>query len=510
MFNIIKSLNFIFIFFIIKIRLTNNYIFFPFKLTNSKLNITYDDSSNFVNKFLSELDKNRIYTKIIIGEPKKEVAMFLTMEDSYFRILKNFCPKEVISSYNPYFSKTFKINDEYSFSVSDLLDTKIANDTFSFYKDSKLKDKLEINFDFLIANETLNDPDNYIPDSYCGKIGLLKKPFYPYAYINFIDYAKKIKKIFDSYQWGIFFFDKEKSYNIDEEIQKEYDGCCILGINDDDYLNIFRTNNINRVYQLISKAAGIEGKFDEVYFYSKEQIINLSELKFEINVDHNYIICMKDYYENIKKHYFNKYIENNICKERYSSLIYRAMQYMIVCDSTIKEDLKNFPTLYFVHKELNFTFTLDYKDLFFELNNRIYFLAIYRDSFNTLWNFGSLLIKKYPFMFDQDRKTLYFIRLKKYENYPFIPGKEKTDNSTNPSDKNIPKEEKKESFWSKYKEYILLGCLFIFLIIGGILGYIFGRKVWEKHRKARANELEDNYEYKDENEDEDKLSKIIN
>ena len=509
MFNYIKLINTIFIFFIIFIKNANNYIIFPFKLTNSKLNITYDDSSNFVNKFLSELDKNRIYTKIIIGEPKKEVAMFLTMEDSYFRILKNFCPKEVISSYNPYFSKTFKINDEYSFSVSDLLDTKIANDTFSFYKDSKLKDKLEINFDFLIANETLNDPDNYIPDSYCGKIGLLKKPFYPYAYINFIDYAKKIKKIFDSYQWGIFFFDKEKSYNIDEEIQEKYDGFYIIGLTDNDYLNLFKTKEVLSVYQLISKTSSIGGQLDEIYFYSsKDTIIYLNELEFEINIDHNFIVCMKDYFDNIKTHYFNKYIDNNICQERNSLLLNRDIIYLIVCNLTIKEDLDNFPSLYLNSRQLNFTFTFNYKDLFFELNNRIYFLVIYRDSINTVWNFGSLLIKKYPFMFDQDKNTLHFIKLKKYQNNP-IGQNENIDNSTTPNDKNIQKEKNKKSFWSQYKEYILFGCLFIFLIIGVIFGYIFGRKIWEKRRKTRANELDDNFDYTKEDSD-DKFSEIIN
>jgi hypothetical protein len=223
-------------------------------------------------------------------------------------------------------------------------------------------------------------------------------------------------------------------------------------------------------------------------------------------------VCNKEYYNNIKKQYFNKYLDNKICQERFSSLIYMANQYLIVCDLSIKEDLNNFPNLYLNYKQLNFTFNLDYKDLFFEFNDKIYFLIIYKDSFNTIWNFGSLLIKKYPFMFDQDRKTLYFIKLKKYENYPIQPDKEKTDNTTNPSDKDISKEESKEnkeSFWNKYKFYILLGCLFIFLIVGAILGYIFGRKVWEKHRKARANELEDNFEYTDEN-DEGKFTKIIN
>ena len=71
MLNNIKLINSIFIFLIISINLSNNYIIFPFKITNSKLNITYDDSSNFVTRFLSEIDKNRIYTNVSIGEPKK-------------------------------------------------------------------------------------------------------------------------------------------------------------------------------------------------------------------------------------------------------------------------------------------------------------------------------------------------------------------------------------------------------------------------------------------------------
>ena len=377
MLNNIKLINSIFIFLIISINLSNNYIIFPFKITNSKLNITYDDSSNFVTRFLSEIDKNRIYTNVSIGKPKKNVILFLTLEDSYFRILKNFCPKEMNSSYNPYFSKTFHINHEFSFSVSDLIDTMIANDTIFFYKDSKLKEKLEINFDFLIVNESSIDNIDYIPNSYCGKIGLFKYFFHPYSYINFIDYSKKVKKIIDSYQWGIFFFDKEKSYNVDEEITKEYDGFYIAGLNENDYLYFFNSIKITSAYQSMPKATTIGGKFDEIYYYnSKDNIIYLNELNFEINIDHNFIVCMKNYFENIKQSYFDKYIENNICQERYSPLLYREIQYMIVCNLNIKEDLKNFPSLYFNHRQLNFTFIFDYNELFIELNNRIYFLII--------------------------------------------------------------------------------------------------------------------------------------
>ena len=497
----------------LSLRYSNNYIILPIKFTNPKLNITEDNGSfNYVTKLLAQIDKNRIYTKIKMGEPKKDIIIFLSMEDLYFGILKDYCPKEAISEYNPYFSNTFEINNSVSFPISDLFQAKIGNDTISFYNDSKLKEKLEITFDFLIANKTQNDNDDFIPDSYCGKLGLLKKYFYPYLYSNFIDNLKKEKKIINSYQWGIFFFDKEKSYNIDEEIQKEYDGFYIVGLTKNDYLNFFRTNDITSVYQSMTKSSNIGGKFDKIYYiYSKEEIVCHNELNFEINIDHNYILCSKDYYDNIKKHYFKEYLENNICQELYSFLYIGSRQYMIICNSTIKESLKNFPNIYFVHKELNFTFNLDYKDLFIEINDKIYFLAIYREGYSIIWNFGSLLIKKYSFMFDQDSKSLYFIRLKKYENYPIEPNKGTTDNSTDNStdNKDVPKEEDKKSFWSKYKEYILFGGLFIFLIIGAILGYIFGRKIWEKHRKTRANELDDNYEYSKDNSD-DKLSKIIN
>ena len=112
-------------------------------------------------------------------------------------------------------------------------------------------------------------------------------------------------------------------------------------------------------------------------------------------------------------------------------------------------------------------------------------------------------------MFDEDRKSFYFIHLKKYNNSVF-PEKDSEDNNydNKTNDKNMPKEDN-INFWNEYKEYILFGVIFVVLIIGLIFGYIFGRRVFEKHRKSRANELEDNYEYIKDNENE-KINQIIN
>ena len=130
----------------------------------------------------------------------------------------------------------------------------------------------------------------------------------------------------------------------------------------------------------MTKTKNIGGKFDKIYFiHSKEEINCQSELNFDMNVEHNYILCKKDYYDNIKKYYFNKYLENNICEEKISILLYGIKEYMIVCNATIKNELKNFPNLHLFYRQLNFTFSLAHNDLFMELNDKIYFLVIYTD-----------------------------------------------------------------------------------------------------------------------------------
>ena len=501
---------------IILIELSYNYIVFPFKSTNPKLNIIYDNSSNFVNKFMEEMDKNKLYTTISIGKPKKDVVMYLSMLDSYFGIMKDYCTKEVISTYDPYSSNSFIIDKESSITIHDLSNAKKGNDILYFYIDKNLKEQMEINFEFIIANKTNKNIDDYIPNDFCGKIGFLKKYYNPYtqSYSNFIDYSKK-NEIIQSYQWGVFFFDKEQSYIIEKEIQNKYDGFIIVGLLETDYSNIFKANDITGSYLLMGKSKNIGGIFTSIYFkYLDKKIYCERELEFEMDIDHNYIIITKDYYENIKKYYFNQYINNTICEERIS---YNSgnKNFMFICNSTIKKDLAKFPSLQLFCLDLDFQFELDYKDLFLEIDDKIYFLAIYHQLQSSspsdeIWNFGKLLIKKYPFMYNEDRKTLYFVYLKKY----YDPDKENKDNkydtSDNPditdkTDINPNKTKKDEkNFWTENKEYIIISLLLIVLIVGIIIGFVFGRKVWEKHRKTRANELDDNYEYTKENND-DKL-----
>ena len=62
---------------IISINILNSYIIIPFKSTNENYNLTYDNSSDFTSKFKKEINNNKLYAKISLGEPKKDAIFFL-------------------------------------------------------------------------------------------------------------------------------------------------------------------------------------------------------------------------------------------------------------------------------------------------------------------------------------------------------------------------------------------------------------------------------------------------
>ena len=87
-------------------------------------------------------------------------------------------------------------------------------------------------------------------------------------------------------------------------------------------------------------------------------------------------------------------------------------------------------------------------------------------------------MRKYPFIFDYDKNTINFVNIYNINKSDF--------------DKKNQQNEYKKSFW-KYLKIILI----IFLIIiGNIIGIIIGVFFWNKKRKKRANELDDDFEYK--------------
>ena len=117
---------------LILIQLCNNYIILPFTSIKLPYNITFDNSSDFISKFTKELNKKKLYTKIPIGEPKKDSIFFLTMKD-YFAVIKNSCTNGTIESlYEPYESKSFSFDSKSSCTNYDLFNAKLGKDNFQF------------------------------------------------------------------------------------------------------------------------------------------------------------------------------------------------------------------------------------------------------------------------------------------------------------------------------------------------------------------------------------------
>ena len=111
-------------------------------------------------------------------------------------------------------------------------------------------------------------------------------------------------------------------------------------------------------------------------------------------------------------------------------------------------------------------FDFGYKELFKEKNDKLYFLIYFNATKDfERFSFGKIFMKKYILTFNYDNKTIGFYNAD-------IENKSKSHN---------------------------IG-LIISIIIGFILffiaGYYVGKKRYEQRRKKSANELDDDYEYK--------------
>jgi uncharacterized membrane protein YqiK len=51
-----------------------------------------------------------------------------------------------------------------------------------------------------------------------------------------------------------------------------------------------------------------------------------------------------------------------------------------------------------------------------------------------------------------------------------------------------------ESFFTKYK-FLIIIVIIVLVIVFGVLGFFFGKLVYDKVRKKRINEVDDNYDY---------------
>ena len=481
------NINFSLLIILLIIQNSNNYIVLPFKSTK----IPFKESNNIstIENFLSQIDTNQLYTTLSFGSPSKNIDFYLSMDQLAFSILSNNCIKGSYSSYDPSLSNTFINQTAHNYTLGPISKASLATDKCTFYNNMNLSQN--ISFDalkFLLGNNSSpkTGKENIDSQRLCGIIGLMRYSYNTFLTMNNFIYYLKSNKIINSYKWGLYFFNTDNNYNVDKKIQSEYDGYLIAGITNDSYLDIFNTDNVYTAYAYSTLFWTFN--FNKVYYNDSENEYNCgNNTIIDFVIDMNYISSTRIYYESIKKYFFSKYLDEKICVEEKVNKLYEDDNFMIICDLKIKPNLSSFPKIYFYSEQLSYIFSLDYNDVFIELNNKIYFLIIFKEAINTIWRVGKIFMRKYPFIFDYDQKTISIVNFNKNDTAPNEPtNKDKKDNNIDNNNKN-----NNDNIFLDFKIYIVI----FLLIIAVIIGVFIGKKIWQKQRKMRANELDDNYEY---------------
>ena len=402
--------------------ITNNYFSFPFYTNITNQNITKEN-------IIDILSDNKIYIELSIGTPIQKIPVYLKLTQFVTFISSNLCNNSII-----------KFNQNKTTSINYLSDLK--NHSFIHCKEGylisetiNLNKKTIDNFKIILATKISSN------DGHSGELGLSLgfSNFNIFVNATFIQQLKQ-KNMIDNYSFNLKYKnEKEGEFIIGKyphEYNKNYDEI------------FFKTEKIgageslNPYYWEITFDKINSGNNDVSY----QKICNLY-------YEFGFITGTETYYKSILKEFFQNLIENKICYGR------EYKQYnTFVCNKDF--NAKDFPELTFYSKQLNYNFTFNSKDLFFEFEKEFYFQIIFSKNLNVRWGLGKPFFKKYQIIFDRDRKI--------YGIYTNV----------------------KKGF-----EFNISILIIIILFIGLMIALLFIKKLIKGKRKIRANELEDNYEY---------------
>ena len=478
----------ILLFIIILLYKCKSYAVFPFKSFNKCLeneNINLNSNIKYISEvFIKNCLTNNIYTEMDIGEPKQTVNILFSMKGSSFYLFEEFCPKEISTFYDINKSITFKnstICIKYFNNIYSICDIK---EKITFYNNINLLSNITLNEANIAFGKGLPDYiKNNDTNNICGYIGFSLMNRDISNLLNRFFLLLKFFKIIDEYTWTFHFFDKNNKNDLFYKINNKnniHEGFFITGILPHEYANdIFnRTNYKSTLNENRGYSYRWDLKFFEIYFYDyNNNKININNnFQGELDIETNYIISTKEYFNLIKDKFFNDYLNTKICinetvevgKNFYS--ITNNYYEVISCDINYFNinEMKKFPSLYFFHLKYNYTFILNYKELFQNIYNRTFFLITTSKNTENFWTFGKLFMKKYQFIFDSDKKTINFYTNKKFDYFNY-------SNKT-----------------SKIKYFIFILVTIIFSILIGI--YIGKRKY--KIKTNIVSELKDDFNYK--------------
>ena len=207
----------------------------------------------------------------------------------------------------------------------------------------------------------------------------------------------------------------------------------------------------------VEKAWGFNFKQISLNHTSVSSFSSLSIIKVEnnfIKAPHNFIPVLQREFLNLDK-------------VRDKCSFYTSFKYkFILCKNNL--DVNKFPKLEFYSDDLNYTFSLEGKDLFVydEKNNNLIFLIVFdiHEPIETVWELGLPFLRNEKVYFDMDKETL----------------------SVFTADKII--KPKNNSFT------LIINVVIISFILGLVVSFLLMLPS-KTQRKKRANELEEDFEY---------------
>ena len=356
------------------------------KGNNIKLNFTIKEDETIKSKFERKI-RTSIETNFFIGNPIQEIPILIKLNETFSYISGN---KIKESIYNELKSNSYKnLSNEKTYYEYSFSSGIISSENYKF-RNLKNEEIIENNLTFLLAT---NKSKNKRIES--GVIGLRLERFKIKEEGNFI-YQLKIKNLLKNY--GFFF-----------NFLKENKGEIIIGNYHEDFDNEYKKKEL-----LITRTSNQDLAWnidlDKTYFNNKSisnKVNGIFEIEYEV------IISISSFKNFLDDEFFNVYLKNNICSFQNN---YNGNYSYYICNKS-NFDYSKFPILKFFNNEMKVFFEFNYKDLFIEIDDKIYCLIAFFNYENKNWIFGRTFLKKFLIIFDYERKTIGYYKNNNEFNY---------------------------------------------------------------------------------------------
>lgn len=470
-------------------------IIIPFEIVNPDYNLS---TSKDLMSFLNSLS---LYSNMSIGTPPQLIKVFIKFDKSGFNIPNNAYNHKNSKTYKE-ISENIKIFDEIEYngtlSSDDIILINPDSNEFSKLIQNNIEDE---KYKKIFKNITfINKLTDEIEFKNYGYIGLKFPDKNKFDIINFVPLLKS-KNITTNYAWTLLFETKNdkniNSYTIDNF--KKIKGKLILGDELSNYYTIKYMSNISYNVNMIQRNNYLNWDLQFSNVYINDNKLYISTVA-EIRPDSPLYFGSLGFKLNLDSFFFSQFFEQSICESRNMTLYPNLIYYM--CDISKKGennlffDIKKFPNIIFEHKKLGGNFTLNYKNLFIQdINNKNIFYFLFIFDRNKIYNanedrfiLGMKFFEKYQFEFDNDKKLIrYYDTIKICDNIFCDNHKDKKN----------------------YKMILIICLVILFGIILFALGMLFQKKLLKIPRKARANELDEDFEYKAKNDQKTEDVRIV-